>query len=77
MTAYKSEVTHHGLLDLQVCVPDYWTDAQALLFAELEAPCGTSMGWQIRKQGDKLLAGQNERVQCQSRDGFVHIMLDA
>jgi hypothetical protein len=70
-------VTRHGGLDMQVCVPTNWTDEQAIEFAEREYPCGTEHGWSIRKQGDKSLAGADERVPCAERDGHVHIMLDA
>ena len=71
------EVTHYGVLSMQVCVPSDWTDEQVRTFAEKEYPCGTSNGWFIRKQGDERLAGADERVPCADRVGFVHIMLDA
>lgn len=75
----EAEVTQSNFLSMQVCVPEDWTDAQVLLFAETENPCGTSMGWQIRRQGNEALAGADERVSCQAEDrkNFVHIMLDA
>lgn len=72
-----AEVTIHGLLDMQVCVPTEWTDEQVVGFAEGENLCGTSNGWSIRRQGDKLLDGADERVRCVDRAGCVHIMLDA
>lgn len=71
------EVVRTGALNMQVCVPKSWTDAQVLEFANTENVCGTQNGWQIRKQGDKALAGQSERVQCGQHEGKVHIMLDA
>jgi hypothetical protein len=46
-------------------------------FAEQEYPCGTTNGWQVRKEGDKSLAGQPERVECANDSKKVHIMLDA
>lgn len=64
-------------LDTQVCVPAEWSDEQVKAFADSENPCGTECGWRIRRQGDPALAGDPERVQCQSLAGFVHIMLDA
>jgi hypothetical protein len=73
----SAEVTHHGAFDLQVCVPDDWTDEQARDFAERKYPCGTSAGWQIRREGDPMLGGAPERVKCEGRAGHVHIMLDA
>ena len=75
--AHGAQVTKHGALNMQVCVPVGWTDEQVIAFAEKEYPCGTEHGWSIRRQGDKALAGKLERVHCESRSGFVHIMLDA
>ena len=73
----KPEVTRAGLLDMQVCVPANFTDDEVTAFAESENPCGTSHGWQIRRQGSKHLSGCDERVPCEQRDGHVHIMLEA
>jgi hypothetical protein len=70
-------VTKYGILDMQVCVPKDWTDEQVLEFAQKEYPCGTENGWQVRKSGNKLLNGEPERVECNGRNGFVHVMLDA
>lgn len=73
----KAEVTKKGALDMQVCVPESWDDQQVINFGELHNPCGTACGWRIREQGDKYLDGKDERVNCDDRKGFVHIMLDA
>ena len=73
----KPEVTRPGFLDMQVCVPKDWTDKQVKNFADTENLCGTQHGWQIRKQGDKYLAGKDERVKCADHEGFIHMMLDA
>ena len=73
----KPEVTRIGTLDMQVCVPEGWNDEQVKKFAERENLCGTIHGWGIRKEGDRLLAGDPERQPCQEREGFVHIVLDA
>lgn len=70
-------VTRTGLLDMQVCVPASWKDRNVIDFANRENPCGTQNGWQIRRQGDKNLNGADERTECDGREGFVHIMLDA
>ncbi len=71
-------ITRRGALDMQVCVPDDWTDDAVIAFAERENPSGTMDGWQIRRQGSPLLVGADERVQCQGGpEGNVHIMLDA
>ena len=71
------QVTQLGALSMQVCVPDNYTDDQAISFAEQEYPCGTINGWFIRREGDESLSGCHERVSCEGRPGFVHIMLDA
>ena len=73
----KAEITRRGLLDMQVCVPKEWKDADAVLFAEKENKCGTTGGWQIRREGSKYLSGNPERAKCEKKDNFVHIMLDA
>lgn len=76
-------VTHSGILDCQVCVPAGWTDEQVKAFADSANPCGTSLGWHVRKQADyreDLQDRQLERVACsgaQGRPGYVHVMLDA
>ena len=73
----EAEVTRIGILDIQICVPEKWTDAEAIQFAESKNPCGTTLGWVIRKEGDKNLLGKPERNPCSERVGFVHITLDA
>lgn len=70
-------VTKRGLLDMQVCVPRAWSDDQIKEFADQHNPCGTELGWHIRRQGDELLGGAGERVGCVSDHAFVHVMLDA
>lgn len=71
------QVTYHGVLDMQVCVPADWSDEQVKSFADHHNPCGTKHGWEIRREGDPALAGCRERVQCADRKNHVHIMLDA
>jgi hypothetical protein len=73
----KGEVIRYGALDMQVCVPSKWTDKKVKDFADRANPCGTEQGWHIRKQGDKALAGDDERVMCEGNAERVHIMLDA
>lgn len=73
----KPEITRSSIFDMQVCVPSDWTDEQVKTFVDYENPCGTTMGWYIRKDGDERLAGAFCRIQCEKRTGFVHIMLDA
>lgn len=73
----SAEVTRRGVLDMQVCVPDDWTNEQVKAFADEANPCGTENGWAIRKEGDDALAGYRERVSCAQRFGHVHVMLDA
>lgn len=75
--AVDAEVTRRGGLDMQVCVPQHWTDEQVIDYAEQENPCGTEGGWHIRRVGDPALAGHPERVQCLTIDRRCHITLDA
>ena len=77
MSQHAPQVCRSHPLDMQVCVPKNWSDKQVVEFAEANNPCGTSGGWQIRKEGSKFLAGAPERVPCNDRAGMVHIMLDA
>jgi len=72
-----AEVTRTGGLNMQVCVPATWNDEQIIGFAESNNPCGTTHGWGIRREGSASLAGMPERNPCSSRDGYVHVMLDA
>ncbi len=76
-TSKDPVVSNLNILCIQVCVPENWTDKQALEFAEKENPCGTRGGWHMRRNGDKLLMGDPERRPCDEREGFVHIMFDA
>ena len=73
----QPEITRCGLLDMQVCVPAEFSDEDVRRFAEQHNPCGTTAGWQIRREGDERLDGAPERVECESRQGFVHVMLEA
>ena len=66
-----------GALDMHVCVPADWDDTAVKQFADRENPCGTEHGWQIRREGDRLLNGAPERVRCLRHQGRVHIVLDA
>ena len=70
-------ITHVGIFDLQVCVPQDWTDDEAEGFANRENECGTTKGWTMRRNGSSALQGASERVTCEGRAGFVHIMMDA
>lgn len=72
----KPEVTRHSLLGMQVCVPLDYTDAQVEDFANMNNPTGIESRWTIRRQGDPALSGCDERVQCEQRTGFVHVMLN-
>ena len=71
----RAVVTKRSILDMQICMPEYWTDGQAVLFANTKNPCGTKNGWMIRRDGDEALTGDPERQPCQQRSGHVHIML--
>jgi hypothetical protein len=69
-------ITKAGVLDMQVCVPSYWTDEQIIEFANATNPSGLDAGWHIRKAGNPLLDGAPERVTCKENPDMVHIMLD-
>ncbi len=72
----EAEVTMESALSMQVCVPDRWSDTRIVAFANKENPSGLEAGWAIRKQGDKLLDGKDERMACSRHLNKVHIMLD-
>jgi len=74
---WEAEILRSGMIDMQVCVPSDWTDQQVQDFAETENPCGTTHGWQIRREGDVALEGDPERNPCSDRAGNVHVTLDA
>lgn len=71
------QIVKSNFINMQVCVPENYTDEEVREFAERENPCGTACGWQIRKEGHKYLEGYPERNPCGDRAGYVHIMLDA
>lgn len=73
----QPDVIRRGLVDMQVCVPENWSDKQVVDYANLKKPCGTEFGWVIRKDGDPALRGDPERRPCQIKTGYVHIILDA
>lgn len=68
-----AEITRLNVLDMQVCVPKDYTDEQVENFARIMT---ATARWSIRREGDKALAGDPERVPCEQRNGHVHIMLD-
>lgn len=73
----KPEVTKRAIFDMQVCIPIDWTNEQIKKFADSENPCGTEHGWVITKNGDPILLNDPEKNPCESRVGFVHVMLHA
>lgn len=73
MTEEISEVTRVGVFSMQICVPERWTDEQAVTFAETTNPSGTN-GWFVRKDKESL-ADDSERNPCILKPGFVHITL--
>lgn len=76
MQGEEPQITRRALASCQCCVPSGWTDEQVLEFVGRENPTGLDHGWSVRKQGDEALRGADERVPCEMRLGFVHIMLD-
>ncbi len=69
-------VVRNTLLSCQVCVPKDWTDEQAHEFVNRDNPSGTSMGWSICKEGSEVLDGAPERVACETRTEYVHIVFE-
>ena len=69
-------VTFASLLDMQVCIPNTWTDEQAEEFANEKNPTGIGSKWKMKHTGNPTLEGADERVQCYSWEGSVHIMLE-
>ena len=63
------EVVRIGLLDLQVCVPKEFSDADVEAFANAESPTGISSNWSIVGEGDV------RRVQCVERPECCHLVL--
>jgi hypothetical protein len=70
----RPEVTRIGILDMQVCVPQEWTDAMVESYAGRENPSGVRSGWQVRT--DKKLLGGPIRCPYEEREGLVHITFD-
>ncbi|NKE69869.1 hypothetical protein [Candidatus Manganitrophus noduliformans] len=70
------EMIRNGVFDCQVCVPKNWSNKKITEFAERESPCGTKAGWTIRTD-KRLLAGDPVRAQCNDKDDFIHVTLDA
>ena len=67
-------VTKNGVFDMQVCVPEGWSDDEVDSWANKENPSGTEGGWHMKHTGDESLSGCDERVKCEGRTGFIHIM---
>ncbi len=67
------EVVRHGIFNIQICVPEGWTDDEAVDFANIQ---GRGTKWIIRREGDKDLLGDLERQPCEERNGCIHIMFD-
>ena len=66
---YPPEITIRKLLAMQICVPQDWSDHEIEMFAEEKNRCGTTHGWKIDKDLDK--------VPCKERNGFIHVVVQA
>ena len=62
-------------LAIQACVPDNYTDDQIISFIDKEEPCGTGYGWFICKEGHMNLGGAKQKIPCEDRAGFVHVVV--
>ena len=71
----KPLVLKSALVDMQVCVPESFTDKEVIEFANRENSSGTQDGWSIRSPDDPAQNGDPIRVDCRGRSGYVHIML--
>lgn len=65
----KPEVVRIGLVWIQVCVPEAFTDEQIEKFANTEAPTGIGSQWAIDRD-QKLV-----RAKCDEREGCTHLVL--
>ena len=70
----SAEVLRYGATEMQVCVPEDWTNEQVQAFAERENPSG--VGWLVREFGDPRAEGEPERTDCPEDFGWVHVTLD-
>jgi hypothetical protein len=71
----EAMITRRGLIDMQVCVPSEWTDAQAEDFANRANPTGIRSPWRLRAADDPAQAGAQIRVTCAECADNVHIMM--
>lgn len=62
------EILRKLAFDMQVCVPEQWTDDEVKVFADKGCPCGTTGGWTLRK-------GDTYRYPCDVKKGKVHLTL--
>lgn len=60
-------VSRAGVFNNQVCVPEWYSDEEAIGFLNTQHPAGTTGGWFV----DEELG----RVKCAEREGFIHIVL--
>lgn len=64
----RPEVLRSCLLQMQVCVPEGYTDEQVEDFSNINNPTGISSQWTIRQEIPV-------RAQCEERTGCVHLIL--
>lgn len=72
MTGNVPEIVRYSLLNLQVCVPEDYTDEQVEEFANKNMPTGIPSPWKITQASN----GDPVRNPCRERNGCVHILLD-
>lgn len=68
-------VTRCALCHMQVCVPETWTNAQIERYANGERPTGIESRWKVTRVANKAGTLDPERVPCESRKGFIHVVL--
>jgi len=74
VTGKVPEIVRWSLLNLQVCVPEEYTDAEVIEFADHNHRTGLDHGWRIVR-ADEMTDGSPERNPCSQRKGCVHVLL--
>jgi hypothetical protein len=65
----KPEIVRMGMLFIQVCVPENFSDDQVEEFANSEHGTGIKSKWTIDR------SQVNVRAKCEEREGCTHLVL--
>ena len=66
------QITRIKLCNIQVCVPEHFTDKQICDFANAEHPTGLDSKWTIRQYNN----GDPVRNPCSKESNKVHVVLE-